>query len=97
MIKDSPTWERGHIEHFHLITHPNARLPPPLPLLPVTNHTSFSVSRGQNGEQPAPLCETPWWDNPGDSEYQQGRRRRDIARRVKGKRVEWIFAVDIAR
>lgn len=55
MIKDSPTGERGRIEDFHLIAHTNTGLPPPLPLLPVMNHTSFCVSRGHNGERPGPL------------------------------------------
>lgn len=91
MIKDSPTGERGRIEDFHLITHTNTRLPPPLPLLPVMNHTSFCVSGGQNGERPSPpSVRLPGGIIQGTPSISRERHRRDIAGGVKGKRVERI-------
>lgn len=89
MIKDSPTGKRGHIVDFHLITHKHTPASPAssvAKLEPVTNYTSFRVSRGQIGEGPGPpsvrlpsgtiqRIPCPW-------------PRGDIARGVKGKRVE---------
>lgn len=69
-------WGEGHTEDFHLITHKHVLTSPTSStamLGPVTNHPSLCVSRGQNGGQTSPpLCATPWWDNPGDSQNQRG-------------------------
>lgn len=92
MIKDSPTGERGHIEDFHLITHKHTLASPAssasstATLQPVANHTSFCVSRGQNGGEPGPLSVRL----PGGIIQRTPRVVRDIARGVKGKRVERI-------
>lgn len=77
VIKDSPTGKRGHIEDFHLITHKHTPASPASSaamLEPVTNHTSFRVSRGQIGEEPCPpSVRLPGGIIQGTStEYQQG-------------------------
>lgn len=94
MIKDSPTGERGHAEDFHLITHKHALASPASSaarLEPVTNHTSFCVSRGQNGGQPSPaFVRLPGGIIQGTPTTSRERAEGDIARGVKGKRVERI-------
>lgn len=53
--------------HKYSLASPSSSTPT---LQPTTNHTSFCVSRGQNGGQPAPPCSSLAYSR--DSDYQQG-------------------------
>lgn len=91
--RQAPTGERGRIEDFHLITHKPSLLPSSAATRePLTNHTSFGVSGGQNREQArlSPSVRLPGGIIPGTPSSSRERRSRDIARGVKGKSVKQI-------